>query len=216
MAITATYNANNYCMITYINKPAHVSTTTAAVSRDAGPFPNQSQLASECVHSPHGFIVTAFAFEEFLTYNSFHYALHSLMQLLDMEKYSNLSAIADTAQSLLLSGKMPPSLRRTIINAYHELGINEPVIVDPHNFTVNGDRMQEDMGEEHDDTKTVSGNQNVLNAVQNCFAALYTADAIKYRQDNNCVHDKAALSVTIQKMKRLPMSVAIIGPGLLN
>ncbi|MES2331467.1 MAG: PEP/pyruvate-binding domain-containing protein [Bacteroidota bacterium] len=203
-------------MITYIKNPAHISTDNNAVGPGSGPLTAQSQLASECVHSLHGFIVTAFAFEEFLTYNSFHYALHSLMQLLDTDHYSNLLPIADTAQSLLLSGKMPPSLRRSIINAYHELGINEPVIVESHNFTANGDRMQEDMGEGHDNTKTVSGDQSVLTAVQNCFAALYIGEAIKYRQDNNCVHDKAALSVTVQKMMRLPLPNGLTGPGSFN
>ncbi|MDB5210257.1 MAG: ppsA [Sediminibacterium sp.] len=203
-------------MITYINKP--INTATPVTDNDESrPLPiQQSQLASECVPSPHGFIVTAFAFEEFLTYNSFHFALHCLMQSLDINDYSNLLAISDTAQSLLLSGKMPPSLQRSIVNAYYELGINEPVIVDSHNFTLKGVRPQEDTADEHDNTKTISGEINVLIAVQHCFAALYTGDAIKYRQDNNCVHDKAALSVTIQKMKRLPTSIGMTRTELLN
>lgn len=202
-------------MITYINKP--VSISTPRVSHETGSLAiPQSQLALECVQSPHGFIVTAFAFEEFLTYNSLHLSLHCIMQSLDAKDYSNLSAVAHTARSLLLSGKMPPSLQRAIINGYHELGMNEPVVVDSHSILISGDWPQEEAKEEHSNAKTLFGEKNLLDAVQNCFTELYTEDAIKYRQNHNCVHDKAALSITVQKMKRLPMSIMLAESGLLN
>lgn len=202
-------------MITFINRPVSTSTPGVSYETESLAIP-QSQLALECVQSPDGFIVTAFAFEEFLTYNSLHFSLHCLMQLLDTEEYSNLSDIADAAQSLLLSGKMPPSLQRATINAYHELGINEPVVVNSHSIIIRGDRTQEDKKEGHSHSNTLFGEENLLVALQNCFAALYSADAIKYRQDNNCVHDKAALSITVQKMKRLPVGTRMANPGSLN
>ncbi|MES2374273.1 MAG: PEP/pyruvate-binding domain-containing protein [Bacteroidota bacterium] len=202
-------------MITYIHKP--VSISTAGVTHETDPLAiPQSQLALECVQSPQGFIVTAFAFEEFLTYNSLHLSLHCLMQLLDKKEYSNLLSVAHTAQSLLLSGKMPPSLQRAIIDAYHELGINEPVVVDSHNITVNAAGSIEDTGEEHANAKTVFGEINLLAEVQKRFAALYTGDAIRYRQENNCVHDKAALSIAVQKTKRLPIPARVAETGSLN
>jgi pyruvate,water dikinase len=198
----------NITLISYLNKPVHISTINSdKVGQETESSVPQSQLALECIQSPHGFIVTAFAFEEFLTYNSLHFALHSLMRLLDIRNYSNLADVADAAQSLILSGKMPPSLELAIIHAYHELGINEPVVVHPHNFTMNVDRRKVVTGNEHSNTRTVSGEINLLTEVQHCFAELYTGEVIKYRQNNNCVHDKAALSVTIQKLMRLPKSV---------
>ncbi len=111
---------------------------------------------------------------------------------------------------------MPPSLRRAIVNGYQKLGINEPVVVDSHNFTVNVKGQLEDTTGEHENIKTVSGEKNVLAEVQNCFAALYTEDAIRYRQDNGYVHNKAALSITIQKMQRLPKPGQLTDPCLLN
>lgn len=205
-------------MIAYINKPVSHSRQvidTMNNENKTGDGPGYI-LSSECIASSHGFIVTAFAFEEFLTYNSLHYSLHSLMQLLDAKNYSNISAIVDTAQSLLLSGKIPPSLRRAIVNAYHELGINEPVLVHSHSFTVNNDRPQEDLYAQHENALTVFGEKNILAAVQNCFAALYTEGAIKYRQDNGLVHDKATMSVTVHKMQRLPQPVLLRDPQSLN
>lgn len=202
-------------MIKYIDKPVSISAPGVSYERGTETMP-QSQLALECVQSPHGFIVTAFAFEEFLTYNSLHLSLHCIMRSLDTKEYSNLSVVAHTARALLLSGKMPPSLERAIINAYHELGIEEPVVVDSHSIMIGGNRQQEEAEEEHGNTRTLVGGNNVLSAVQNCFAELYAGEAIKYRQDNNCVHDKAALSITVQKMKRLPRSTRLAEPGLLN
>lgn len=201
-------------MIMYMDKPVNISTPGASYETGSVTIP-QSELALECVQSPHGFIVTAFAFEEFLTYNSLHLSLHCIMQSLDTKEYSNLSAVAHTAQALLLSAKMPPNLQRAIINAYHDLGIDEPVTVDSHNIIINEVNLQEDTKEPCGNSKTLVGGKNVLAAVQNCFAELYAGEAIKYRQDHNCVHDKAALSITVQTMKRLPRSTRLQSQGYL-
>jgi pyruvate,water dikinase len=47
------------------------------------------------------------------------------------------------------------------------------------------------------------GDENeLLQAVQKCFASLYTDRAIKYREDNGFAHEKVALSVGVQVMVR--------------
>jgi pyruvate,water dikinase len=46
----------------------------------------------------------------------------------------------------------------------------------------------------------VEGEENVLAAVKKCWASLFNARAIHYREKNNFKHDQAFLSVVIQKM----------------
>jgi len=46
----------------------------------------------------------------------------------------------------------------------------------------------------------IKGNQNLIKAVQMCWASLYTARAIYYRIKNNFPHDKVYIAVVIQKM----------------
>ncbi len=178
-------------MIVFIDKPETID-------------PARQTLTSECVVSPHGFTVTAFAFEEFLTHNALHSKLHNLMQLLDIKKYTNLARVSNEAQLLLSKGEMPPGLRMAIIRAYKRLGINEPVVVSSHSPVVNDDKLQKDVIGCSKNDPTVCGETSVLACVQNCFAALYTTEAIRYRQNKNFVHDKAALCVTVQRMARLP------------
>jgi pyruvate,water dikinase len=55
---------------------------------------------------------------------------------------------------------------------------------------------------QHESFLNVRGIDDVLFSVKKCFASLYNARAIKYRNDNNFEHEKVALSAGIQIMVR--------------
>ncbi len=194
-------------MIVYFNKPVnHPGQGIETMNNESETREKPGyMLSSECISSPHGFMVTAFAFEEFLTHNSLHYPLHNLMQLLNSENYANLSDIAGKARSLLRHAEIPNRLRSSIAMAYKDLGINEPVLVSMQTTSAANENKQ-----------SVFGEHKVIEAVKKCFTGLYAEDAIRYRQENGLVHDKAAMAVTVQKMHRLPQHVRLADPQLLN
>jgi pyruvate,water dikinase len=67
---------------------------------------------------------------------------------------------------------------------------------------------------QHESYLNIVGEEDLLKAVQKCFASLYTDRAIKYREDNGFKHEQVLLSVGIQKMVRSDMACSGVGFSL--
>lgn len=163
------------------------------------------------VRVPDGFAVTSFAFETFLTQNSLHLPLYNLMQSLDKTNFSNLGDIGIQARRLILEAKMPNNITLAITEAYRMLVGNTDAGVAVRSSATAEDLPQASFAGQHDSYLNVTGEVKVVKAVQRCYASLYTARAIKYREDKGFAHEKVSLSVGIQKMVRSDKACAGIG-----
>lgn len=161
-----------------------------------------ANLSGKGVAVPDGFAVTAQAFDQFLTANSLQQPLHQLMQQLERPSFKNLTSIGAAARKLILEAKLPDDLIQSITDAYHHLDKNNASAVAVRSSATAEDLPQASFAGQHESYLNINGVQNVLKAVQQCFASLYTDRAIKYREDNCFAHEKVALSVGVQKMVR--------------
>lgn len=156
------------------------------------------------VNIPDGFATTANAFRLFLKDNELVEKLNTLVDSLDKTDFKNLTPISKEAKELLLSAKLPQSLVVEITNSYmalcKELGRELDVAV--RSSATAEDLPTASFAGQHESYLNINGIEEVLKAVQNCFASLYNARAIKYRIDNGFDHSKVALSVGIQLMVR--------------
>jgi pyruvate,water dikinase len=160
------------------------------------------KLSSKGISVPDGFAITAFGFEEFLTYNALHTPLYDLMVELDKKSFSNLADIGTKARGLLLAAKLPHNLQESLINAYNMLCSMEQDAVAVRSSATAEDLPNASFAGQHESYLNITGADQLLNAVQKCYASLYTDRAIKYREDNEFAHQKVSLSVGIQKMVR--------------
>jgi len=62
----------------------------------------------------------------------------------------------------------------------------------------------------------IKGNKRLLDAVQRCWASLYTARAIYYRVKNNFDHNKVLISVIVQKMVKSDKSGVMFSVNPMN
>lgn len=154
------------------------------------------------VYVPNGFATTSSAFEEFLAHNSLTAPLSRLMQSLDKKNFKNLGEVGAAARQLILRGEMPAAITTAIAEAYRVLCGREPLAVAVRSSATAEDLPQASFAGQHESYLNVNGEKDVLEAVQKCFASLYTDRAIKYREDNGFAHEKVALSAGIQKMVR--------------
>lgn len=161
-----------------------------------------SQLSSQGIQVPDGIATTASAFWQFLDHNGIRQPLQQLMKQLDKQQYSNLKAIGSNARKLMIDAILPEDLKREIKTHYKELcGPNEIDVAVRSSATAE-DLPQASFAGQHESYLNINGEDELLKAVQKCYASLYTDRAIKYREDNGFEHDKVALSVGIQKMIR--------------
>lgn len=161
-----------------------------------------NQLSGKGIKVPNGFATTSSAFNYFLEHNGLKQQLQALMQQLNRENFSNLKEIGLKARELLLSAKMPGDLEKNIIAAYKELCGENYIEVAVRSSATAEDLPQASFAGQHESYLNIKGEEDLLKAVQKCFASLYTDRAIKYREDKGFAHEKVALSVGIQKMVR--------------
>ncbi|THU39554.1 phosphoenolpyruvate synthase [Niastella caeni] len=170
-----------------------------------------NRLSGYGVTVPDGFAVTANAFWLFIDENSLRDQLKELMMNLDTNEYSNLAHTGKQARSLILSATMPQVLKEEILKAYKALCGDTYFEVAVRSSATAEDLPQASFAGQHESYLNIKGEENLLSAVQECFASLYTDRAIKYREDNKFEHTKVALSVGVQKMVRSDKACAGVG-----
>jgi pyruvate, water dikinase len=161
-----------------------------------------SKLSGKGILVPDGFATTAFAFWKFLDDNHLRQPLFDLMQSLDKEEFTNLQETGLKARTMILQARLPNQLADEIISSYKNLCAGDDVTVAVRSSATAEDLPQASFAGQHESYLNIENEQQLLAAVQKCFASLYTDRAIKYREDNGFEHEKVALSVGIQLMIR--------------
>ncbi|MEG9328320.1 phosphoenolpyruvate synthase [Salinimicrobium catena] len=170
-----------------------------------------NELSSEGVQVPNGFATTSEAFWLFLKENDLEENLKQLMQQLDHENYTNLSETGKKARETIMNARLPEELAKAIVAAYNELGDQKDVQVAVRSSATAEDLPQASFAGQHESYLNISGKEALLQAVQKCYASLYTDRAIKYREDQGFKHSEVALSVGVQKMVRSDRGCSGVG-----
>lgn len=155
------------------------------------------------VEVPDGFAITVDAYNEFLAVNVLTPVLQDLLNQLDRQSLGNLAAIGERCRSVILNAVFPEEVGESIRKAYTDLMSHGLV----HSVAVRSSATAEDsptasFAGQHESYLNVTGVENVIHAVQKCYASLFNDRAIKYRQDNGFKDMQVALSVGIQLMVR--------------
>jgi pyruvate,water dikinase len=155
------------------------------------------------IRVPNGFAVTAQAFRHFLDENNLTEPLTALLAGLDRQEYSNLADVGARARRMLRGARLPHDLAAGIREAWEKLCAGD----ENASLAVRSSATAEDLPDasfagQHESFLNVQGYDDLLDAVQRCFASLYTDRAIKYREDKGFEHQKVALSVGVQRMVR--------------
>ncbi|MDE3181979.1 MAG: phosphoenolpyruvate synthase [Bacteroidota bacterium] len=180
----------------------HISDVPSVGGKNASLGEMFNELSSKGIVIPDGFATTADAFRYFLDYNSITTSLKKLLDTLDTQTFKNLKEIGAKARSTIENANIPDDLSKEIINAYKDLCSNEYFEVAVRSSATAEDLPQASFAGQHESYLNIKGENELLKAIQRCYASLYTDRAIKYREDNGFAHEKVALSVGVQKMAR--------------
>ncbi|MGZ5285839.1 MAG: phosphoenolpyruvate synthase, partial [Flavisolibacter sp.] len=165
-----------------------------------------NQLSSAGVLVPDGFATTTAAFRLFLAHNNLEEPLRQLLMKLDRKTYNNLNEIGSEARALLLKAKMPEELKQAITGAWASLVPDENLSVAVRSSATAEDLAEASFAGLHESYLNICSLEKTVEAVQRCFASLYTNRAIKYREERGFDHEKVALSAGIQKMVRADLA----------
>ena len=164
---------------------------------------NLGELTSFGLPVPPGFCVTAEAYTKFIKYAELDEVVKFLMEAVDVENVDDLTNVSKEIQTKIKEKDFDPDLEEEILRAYREfsenIGVKDPEVAVRSSATAE-DLPDASFAGQQDTYLHISGEEELLNHIRDCFASLWTSRAIYYREKQNYDHFDVALSVVIQKM----------------
>jgi len=159
---------------------------------------------------PRGFAVTADAYRTFLDENGLRAAIGEEIEQMRRNAISVPHA-GRVIRRMMLGASMPQAVAAEIRSAYAEL--SRWCMGDSAAVAVRSSATAEDLPEAsfagmHESFLNVSGADDVVDAVQRCFASAFTDRAIVYREEKHFDHLAIALSAGVQKMVQAERGVS--------
>lgn len=168
-------------------------------------------LSKQGINIPDGFIITATAYYHFITYNNLDIIIKELIDHTDVDDLRQLSKCGASIRSYIQKGKFPELMERQIIENYLELSLKykqENVDVAVRSSATAEDLPDASFAGQQDTYLNISSQDQLMVAVKNCFASLFTNRAISYRKIFGYDHFRIGLSVCVQKMVRSDCGVS--------
>jgi len=164
---------------------------------------NLGELTQKGVSVPPGFCITAKAYSDFISKEELGDKIRRKIEGLDIEDSAKLQMRSLEIRDIINNSPMPNEIKEEIERAYKEFSIKTR-IENPF-VAVRSSATAEDLPEasfagQQDTYLHISRIDEVLRYTRKCWASLWTARAIYYREKQNFDHFQVSLSVVIQKM----------------
>ena len=164
---------------------------------------NLGELTQKGLEVPPGFCVTAEAYRYFIEKSDLGHIIKEKIGSLDVEDSAELQKVSKEVRDLIVEKPIPQDLADEIKTAYEEF--NNIIGVEDGEVAVRSSATAEDLPEasfagQQDTYLHIRGAEELLNHVRKCWASLWTARAVYYREKQGFDHFEVALSVVVQKM----------------
>ena len=183
--------------------------TKDSIATAGGKGSNLGEMVSLNLPVPNGFAVTAQTYKEFIERTRIKDTIQQFLQGLDIEDTDRLQQVAAQIQQLISSTPVPEDMAEEIMDNYELLGLqkgaqalvkSEDVFVAVRSSATAEDLPSASFAGQQATFLNVKGKENVVKAVCDCWASLFTARAIYYREKQKFDHAKVLISALVQKM----------------
>lgn len=164
---------------------------------------NLGELTKAQVPVPPGFIVTADAYFYFLKEADLADKIRKSLENLDVEDSENLEATASQVKELISNAPMPPDISQEIKQAYQKL---EKGMVAVRSSATAEDLPEASFAGQQRTFLNIQGENDVVEAVQGCWASLFEPRAIFYRVEQGFDHLSVGIAVPVQRMVQSEVS----------
>jgi len=158
---------------------------------------NLGEMTNAGIPVPPGFIVTAAAYFDFIAKSGIQGKIKALLHPVNVHDSKQLQETALKVQKLVQSAAMPPELAKEIEQAYVKMGKG---LVAVRSSATAEDLPEASFAGQQATFLNIQGEKDVVKAVQDCWASLFGARAIFYRQEQGFEHFKVGIAVPVQRM----------------
>jgi pyruvate,water dikinase len=162
------------------------------------------KLTSKGVAVPHGFAITAYAYQHLLKNAGIEEAIKDALAGLDTGNMRNLQERGEKVRDIIRNAEFPDDLRQAIIESYKKMEDEYGAGLD---VAVRSSATAEDLPDasfagQQETYLNIRGYDALIDACKRCFASLFTNRAISYRHDKGFGQFDVYLSIVVQKMVR--------------
>jgi pyruvate,water dikinase len=147
---------------------------------------------------PPAFVVTAQAYRKFLIESDIEDTLFGRLEDIDVEDTQDLEKASAQAKELIMNTPMLEYLKNEIKKAYQKMGKN--VVVAVRSSATAEDLPGASFAGQQETFLNIMGIEDLLEAVQKCWASLFTARAIYYRSRQGFQDRQVNIAVVVQQM----------------
>jgi len=158
---------------------------------------NLGEMTRAGIPVPPGFIVTVDAYYDFIKKAAITDKICALLEPLDPNDSKQLQKIAAEIKNIIMSASMSAELIDEIKQAYRELGGG---LVAVRSSATAEDLPEASFAGQQSTYLNINGENEVVYAVQKCWASLFEPRAIYYRIQHGFEHFKVGIAVPVQKM----------------
>lgn len=164
---------------------------------------NLGELTQAGIPVPPGFVVTAETYGKFMEDAGINGKVLDILAKTDINNTKELQAAAEEIKSIIIETPVPEDMSTLIIEAYNQLC--QRVGEEDTDVAIRSSATAEDLPDasfagQQDTFLHVSGSEDVIDYIRKCWASLFEARAIFYREENGFDHSKVYIAVVVQKM----------------
>ena len=171
---------------------------------------NLANMVSAGFHVPHGYSVSAKAYQRFMGENQLVDPVAGIVADFDPTDFADSAKRADQIQGIIAGGDMADEVKSQIRTAYRELTaiVNRerqtegggPISVSVRSSATAEDLPGASFAGQHDTYLNVTDEDGVVEAVKKCWGSLWSSHAIHYRHQRDFDHMAVLMSVVVQEM----------------
>src|SRR5687767_6905938 len=167
------------------------------LSEIGGKGQSLARLASAGLPVPNGFHITTAAYDDFITENDLEDQIKAQLATLSNPAPEAIDQVASAIAELITSHEIPLAIAADVERAYQQFGLL-PVAV--RSSATADDLPDASFAGQQDTFLNVLGIDQLLEAVRQCWASLWTARAIAYRRQHQIQSDKNSLAIVVQEL----------------
>ncbi|SNW19499.1 phosphoenolpyruvate synthase [Mycolicibacterium thermoresistibile] len=175
---------------------------------------NLGELVAAGFRVPNGFTVSTEAYAATLADSGAADRIFELLKGLDVADLARLESTAAAIRDVVTAVELPDKLAHDIERAYTELGADVYVAV--RSSGTAEDTAEASFAGMHDTYLDIRGTGEVLDAVRRCWASMWTARAVAYREEHGFDHREAKIAVVVQTMAEADVSGVMYTANPLN
>lgn len=149
---------------------------------------------------PQGFAVTAYAYQQFMDFNSLTEIIESKLRNLDVDDTETLINVGHEIQSFIMKGELPPGLEEAVLNAAKELKrrVGEDLRVSVRS-SATGEDSEASFAGQHSTVLNVR-EKGLIRAYKEVLSSIFNPRAIFYRRRKGYQDHDVVMAVACVRM----------------